>query len=309
MVRKSEQPYRGKANLSVLFGDDEPQASNERVSLASISLSSNQPRRYFDPQKMDQLVQSVEAHGILENLLIRPLPGEENRYELVAGERRYRAAEIIGLEEVPVTIRQLTDEEALQIALVENLQREDLNPIEETEGIIHLLGIRLSVSKDEVISLLYRMQNDVARLTDNVILQPQSEAVKEVFAGLGLMEWESFVSNRLPLLRLPEVILEAIRQGKLAYTKAQVITRVKDEESRKTLLEEAIAQELSLAQIKDRINNLKAACPGEDQVSPIKDRVKSVINRFQKAKIWNNPKKHKKLERLLMQMEALLTEE
>lgn len=309
MARKSDQPYRGKADLSALFGDDEPQASNERVSLASISFSSKQPRRYFDPQKMDQLVQSVKAHGILENLLIRPLSGEENRYELVAGERRLRAAEIIGLEEVPVTIRQLTDEEALQIALVENLQREDLNPVEETEGIVHLLGMKLSVSRNEVISLLYRMQNDVARLTDNVILQPQAEVVKEVFAGLGLMGWESFVSNRLPLLRLPENILEAIRHGKIAYTKAQVVARVKDEELRKSLLEEAITRELTLAQIKDRISNLKAASHEEGHASPIKEQVKSVISLFQKSKIWDNPKKHKKLERLLLQMEALLKEE
>lgn len=307
MSRKSDQPYRGKANLSVLFGDDDPQASNQHISLALISLPFKQPRRYFDPEKMDQLVQSVRTHGILENLLIRPVPGEKDRYELVAGERRYRAAETVGLEEVPVSIRQLTDEEALQIALVENLQREDLNPVEETEGILHLLGIKLAVPRNEVVSLLYRMQNDVARLTDNVILQPQAEVVKDVFAKLGLMGWESFVSNRLPLLKLPEDILEAIGQGKIAYTKAQAIARVKDEEARRTLLDEAISQELSLAQIKEWISSLNATNK-EKQPPSLKDRAKLTISQFQKAKIWDNPKKHKKLERLLTQMEALLEE-
>jgi ParB family transcriptional regulator, chromosome partitioning protein len=111
----------------------------EWISLRSIK-TREQPRHYFDPEKLEQLVQSIAQHGILEPLLVRPL--ETNQYELVAGERRYRAALKLGLSEVPVVIRQLNDEEATQLALIENLQREDLNPIEETEGILQLLAFK-----------------------------------------------------------------------------------------------------------------------------------------------------------------------
>ena len=159
-TRKSARPYNAKANLNVLFGDDEPVTSPQMVKIDSISLPASQPRRYFDTQKLEQLTQSVKAHGILENLLVRPIKEKEDSYELVAGERRYHAAKAAGLKEVPVTIRELSDEEALSIALVENLQREDLNPVEETEGIVTLLGIQLNKSPEVVISLLHRMDNE-----------------------------------------------------------------------------------------------------------------------------------------------------
>ncbi|MDV7393256.1 ParB/RepB/Spo0J family partition protein, partial [Arthrospira platensis SPKY1] len=105
--------------------------------IKAIKLPAQQPRRYFDPDKLAQLTESVKHNGILENLLVRPL--DDNQYELVVGERRYRAAQEAGLTEVPVTIKELTDNEALQISLIENLHREDLNPVEETEGILWLL--------------------------------------------------------------------------------------------------------------------------------------------------------------------------
>ena len=109
-----------------------PQESDSTLSLEKISLPASQPRHYFDSQKMSQLVASVEKYGILEPLLVRP---KGSRYELVAGERRYRAARKVGLVEIPVIIRELDDTEALAISLMENLQREDLNPVEETEGV------------------------------------------------------------------------------------------------------------------------------------------------------------------------------
>jgi len=170
MSSKNDQPYKGKANLSVLFGDDEvPEPTAERqLSIESIELPSSQPRRYFDSQAMQALVQSVKTDGILQPLLVRPL-GEE-KYELVAGERRYRAAKEVGLTEVPVIIRDLTQQQALRVALVENLQREDLNPVEETEGILQLLSHHLEYDLEEVVRLLYRMQNDVQRMNDNVII-------------------------------------------------------------------------------------------------------------------------------------------
>ena len=264
MSSKNDQPYKGKASLSVLFGDDEvaEPTAEKLLSIESIELPSSQPRRYFDSQAMQALILSVKTDGILQPLLVRPL-GEKG-YELVAGERRYRAAKEVGLTEVPVIIRDLTQQQALRVALVENLQREDLNPVEETEGILQLLSHHLEYDLEEVVRLLYRMQNDVQRMNDNVIIHHETQIVVKVFSELGRMSWESFVSNRLGLLKLPSDIQEALRRGQIEYTKARAIAKVKDEQARKSLLEAAIDECLSLTQIKERIAELKAGTSEEE---------------------------------------------
>ncbi len=132
-------------------------ATETTVKLEDIVLPQHQPRRYFDPQALKELVESVKQHGILQPLLVRPLGG--GKYELVAGERRLRAGQEALLEVAPVVVRELSNDQAFQLALIENLQREDLNPVEETEGILHLLAIRLQCDVEAVKSLLYRMKN------------------------------------------------------------------------------------------------------------------------------------------------------
>jgi ParB family transcriptional regulator, chromosome partitioning protein len=335
-TRKSDRPYNAKANLNVLFGDDEPATSPQIIKIDSISLPDSQPRRYFDPQKLEQLTQSVEAHGILENLLVRPLENKEGSYELVAGERRYRAAIAAGLTSVPVTIRELTDEEAFSIALVENLQREDLNPVEETEGIVTLLGIQLKESPEIVISWLYRMDNEQKKkVTNNVIgkgsspgvspgvYEPRNvekQKIESIFTSLG-QNWQSFVNNRLPLLKLPTEILEVLRQGKIEYTKAKAIALVKDEQQRKKILEEALSQNLSLVQIKEKIKALRTSHVGEatsptvsssteDNSAPSPStQVKTITSRLNRSKLWEkNPKKWKQVQNWLQKIENLLEE-
>ena len=142
----------------------EPETS---LPTSAIVLPTSQPRRYFDEDKLNQLADSIREHSIIEPLIVRPLA---DKYELVAGERRYRAAQIVGLDSVPVVIRELNDEQALTFSLIENLAREDLNPIEETEGILALLGIELGTDRKEVISLLYRLENEQkGKATHNVM--------------------------------------------------------------------------------------------------------------------------------------------
>ena len=132
-------------------------SSVKTLPIEVINLPRSQPRRYFEPQRLEELVTSIQQHGILQPLLVRLK--ETGEYELVAGERRYRAAKEASLTEVPVVIKQLNDCEALQLALIENLQREDLNAVEETTGILELLMLKLSyTSIDEVKSLLYQMK-------------------------------------------------------------------------------------------------------------------------------------------------------
>jgi ParB family chromosome partitioning protein len=284
----------------------EADLSNIReISIDSITLPSNQPRHYFDPQKLQQLKESISTHGILEPLLVRPVE-KIGQYELVAGERRYRAAKEAGLALVPVTVRQLTDDEAVQLALVENLQREDLNPVEETEGILQLLSLKLKIDVAGVTSLLYRMRNEVIGNTNqNVLISSEALKIQAIFDELALITWESFVTTRLTLLNLPSEILEALRIGTIAYTKAQTIARLKDEAKRKELLEEAITQNLSVAQIRER---LKAARPPKEEPQTLKQKMQDITHRFQRAKAWDDPKKQKRLEKLLRQMETLLAE-
>lgn len=268
-----------------------------------------QPRHYFDPEKLEQLVQSIAQHGILEPLLVRPL--QPNQYELVAGERRFRAALKLGLTEVPVVIRQLSDAEAIQLALVENLQREDLNPIEETEGVLQLLAFRLEMPVQKIPALLYQMKNTLEKEADaknNVIpnsLSDQEQKVQSVFQDLGLMNWLSFTCNRLPLLNLPEEVLNAIRCGKIAYTKAIAIARVKDDHQRQTLLDRAIEDNLSLNQIRAYIKSIK---PQAEPKSP-RVLVTTLHQRLLKAKLWEDPQRWTQAKELFSQLEALLEQE
>lgn len=304
--RRASRPPAERSRLKnvALFAQEEESSVPSTVPLERITLPQTQPRRYFDPQAMQSLVESIKRDGILQPLLVRPV---EDKYELVAGERRYKAAQECELSEVPVTIRELTNEQAVQYALVENLQREDLNPVEETEGILQLLALNLKRAADEVPSLLYRMQKEAKGKTaaHNVMGQPEAHTVQSVFDSLGRMSWDSFATNRLSLLNLPSDILEALREGRIEYTKAKEIAKIEFESERQKLLEEAIAQNLTLSQIRSR---LKAFKPSTESGS-LQNRLEATYKQVKKLKVWDNPQKREKLESLLAEMESLIAGE
>ena len=305
--KQGSQPYQIKG-VDALFGEPAiTESAAEIVLVSQICLPQQQPRRYFDPQAMQQLVESVKQHGILQPLLVRRKGNSQ--YELVAGERRYRAAISVGLEEVPVVIRELADEEALQLAILENLQREDLNPIEETEGLLQLLASKLDKTPESIIALLNQAAHPERNSVDNVIHTEEWQIVIEVFAIVGKFTPESFRTNRLPLLNLPDEILDALRQGRIAYTKARVIARVRDEAQRQALLEAAIIEDLSLSQIKERITSLNNAfTTNKDESVSLKSRVKAAYRLIEKSNIWEDSKKQKRLEKLLAELESLASQ-
>ncbi len=282
----------------------EPETS---LPLSWLTLAPFQPRQDFDEEKLKQLTASIKKHGILEPLLVRPL--NATQYQLVAGERRYRAAQLLGLESVPVVIRELNDDEALALSLVENLVREDLNPVEETEGILALLALELKMDSKAVVSLLHRMDNEQkGKATNNVIGSQQEQKLQEVFEGLG-QGWQSFVNNRLPLLNLPKKLLSALRQGQIAYTKAKAMAAVKQEKERDHLLQEAIAAGLSLSEIKERVKKLnQTEASQRSKTATLKEQVEQTYRLLKKSKAWADPQKQKKLSRLLTQIEALLSD-
>jgi ParB family transcriptional regulator, chromosome partitioning protein len=315
---KRNEPYAAiKKPVDLLFGSSITQPDTKvntanTIPITQIHLPVSQPRRYFDEHKLEELSRSIKELGILEPLLVRPLEGGD--YELVAGERRYRAATIAGLSEIPVVVRGMDDATTYQVRLVENLQREDLNPLEETEGILELLALRLQISTDETVKLLQKMENEAkGKITRNVTGNSQTLLVEEIFTALGGMKWDSFVRNRLPLLNLPVDVIEVLRSGQIEYTKARAIARIQDESRRIQLLEDAIAYNLSLSEIKRKIQEIeqqsKSELPSQTESASIKDRVDDTFQRFKKSQVWDNPKKKSQVEKLLAQLEALMKTE
>jgi ParB family transcriptional regulator, chromosome partitioning protein len=310
--KKASSPFSVSSDsvLSSFVTEEEAkEGTGEYVPLAAIVLPKRQPRRYFDAKKLEELKKSIQQYGILEPLIVRRL--ENNTYELVAGERRYRAAVNLNMTEVPAIVRELNDKEALQIALIENLQREDLNPIEETQGILNLLSVELDIEEEKVKSLLYQMHNGTLDSRHNVMAN-QAEIIQKVFDSLGKMNWESFVKNRLPLLKLPLELLEALEQGSLEYTKAKEIARIKNDKQRKALLKDALAQGLSLSQIKEKIAKLKAAAAAKgeggtvDKTLMYPQRLKEIYTKTKKVKSWDDLEKQQEFEALLERLEKLL---
>ncbi|MEH1867932.1 MAG: ParB/RepB/Spo0J family partition protein [Nostoc sp.] len=276
------------------------------VPIEKIRLPLKQPRRYFDSNKLTQLIQSIKQHGILEPVLVRPLDNGE--YELVSGERRIRAASVVGLVEVPIVLRELDDKQALQVALMENLQREDLNPVEETEAVLDILAISLEIETNEVVSLLHRSFNAKQRgqqLNQNDLIK--LEQIELILSEIGKFNAASFRSSRLPLLNLPSDILSALRQGEIEYTKAQAIARVKSEQLRSELLKIAIAENLSLSEIKTRVKNFQS----ELQTNPKKivtERLSILTKLLHKKSSLIHAENSERITQLLDELEKVIIE-
>lgn len=287
-----------------IFRDDASQ-TKATMRLSLIVLPTAELRYYIDPEEVGKIVATARKNGILEPLLVRPIPGSD-KHEVVAGAKRYRASQILELVEVPVVIRQLNDEDALEIALIENFARSGLTDLEETDGIVRLLAVKLKISPQEVPPLLHHIQNQQRGRTaaNNVIGNDVIDIVQEVLTSLGNIKLDSFISNRLPLLNLPSDILEVLRQGKLETSKAKAIARVKDESTRKELLEDAIAYNLSLNEIKRKVKELDEQ--PQPETPSLKDQADKTFRRLKKSNVWDDPKKKVKVEKLLAQLEALM---
>ena len=173
--------------LDALFGGNapkqEPQGQESAVNLVPVSSlrpNPNQPRRHFDEAALRELADSIKSQGIIQPLLVRP-HGGENTYQIVAGERRWRAAQLAGLKEVPVYVRELSDKEVMAAALIENLQREDLNPIEEAEA-LQALRDALELTQEELATRLGKSRPAIANALR--LLQLSAGARADIQAGL-----------------------------------------------------------------------------------------------------------------------------
>lgn len=147
------------------------------IPIDQIDRNPEQPRKHFAEDQLHELKESILAHGVLEPIIVRPIEG---RYELVVGERRWRAAQLAGLESIPAAVRSLTDKEAMEMALVENLQREDLNPIEEAEAYRRLM-IEFEMTQEQVAERVGKKRSTVANRLRLLEIEP--ELIAEIAAG------------------------------------------------------------------------------------------------------------------------------
>lgn len=304
--------------VEFVYGEQEPHQTNgtngsldereQKIPLSEVHLSPLQYRHYVDPVKLAEMTESIAKHGQLQPVLLRPAP-HKSGYELVFGQTRFLACQKAKSGTILAKIRDLTDEQVIELALIENNHRSNPNPVEETQGILKLLSIRLGKTCEEVIALLNRAATEQKRGSDNVIRSEEWQLVESTFKTFSTLTPESFRVNRLPILNLPEDILAALSQGKIEYTKARAIARLKDDKIRKDLLEETIDQDLSLSQIRAKISERKEL-PLEIAPPPaMQTRLDDIYKRVKRGKIWDDPKRSKKLEKMLAQLEALLAED
>lgn len=192
----SEEPKRRNLGrgLSALLGDDPPPAETsaapQRLPVSALTPSPFQPRQVFDEAALDELAASVAERGVLQPLLVRPAPGMNGIYEIIAGERRWRAAQRAQVHDVPVMVREMEDREVAEVALVENLQRQDLNALEEADGYRRL--------QEE----FHHTQEDLARAVGKS---------------------RSHVANTLRLLALPEPVKDMVQTGGLSAGHARAL--------------------------------------------------------------------------------------
>ena len=214
--------------MDALFLDNSAEENGNAgtiLNINEIEPNRNQPRKVFDESALEDLAKSIEQNGIIQPILVRPM--SDGSYQLIAGERRWRAARMAGLHEVPVTIREMSDEEASVFALIENLQREDLNSVEEAEGLKSLI--------------------ETYGFT-------QEEAADRVGKS------RTAVTNTLRLLKLPSPVLQILSEGKITAGHARALLGLDDGKEMLKIAEATIAQDLSVRQVEKMV---KYAVQGE----------------------------------------------
>lgn len=303
-TKKNTEPAYALKGVDLLF-QPESEAAGEMLPVSEIVPRTNQPRRYFDPDALARLTQSVQENGVLQPVLVRP--SLNGKYELIAGERRLRAAQAAGLDMIPAVVRDMNEEEATEIALLENLQREDLNPVEETEGILDLLTLKLGSDRQAIISMLNMESRTGQSAAEAITQHPDWEVLTKILSAVGLSP-QSFRVHRLPLLKMPEDILEALRQGKIQYTKTREIAKISDETARKQLLNRAIAENWSLSVIRKEVSQLKKQKTSDlpQDAAVLKKRMDSALKRLKKIKALDSSARRKELETIVQTIEAFL---
>ena len=218
-------PFKTKKGLgrglSSLIGDSDIKKSNDKISISSIVPNKNQPRKFFEKESLDELTKSIKERGIIQPLIIRKSENQDDKFELIAGERRLQAAQAAGLHEVPVVILEADNLKSLELAIIENVQRKDLSPIEEAESYKSLIE---NFGYDQ-------------------------EMVSQ-FIGKS----RPYISNSLRLLTLPEKLIELVRKNKISQGHAKILIGL---ENSLLLAEKIIKKNLSVRQAENLVKFIK----------------------------------------------------
>lgn len=205
------------AGLDLLFSDNSNNVQvKSTLRTSEIEPNRDQPRKYFSEESITALADSIREHGILQPILVRPLSDGTGSYQIVAGERRWRAARRLGLSEVPVIIKEFSDIETMQIAVIENLQRENLNPVEE------------ALSYSDLIEKYGMTQENISKMTGKS---------------------RSAIANLIRLLSLPSQVLEMLVNGSLSAGQAKALLAFEDEETLLSVAEKAVDGGMTVRQI------------------------------------------------------------
>lgn len=213
--------------LSALFGDEQPKEKSNlkkvlsKVSISDLSRNPFQPREIFNEGKMDELAASIKKNGVIQPIAVRPSKSESGKFEIVAGERRWIAAQKAGLHEIPVNVLDLSDVESLEVAIVENIQRDDLNPVEEARGF--------------------------KRLSDE--FQYDHESISKLMS-----KSRSHISNTLRLLTLPSDVISMLEEGSLSSGQARPLVGLSNASN---IAEEVVAKNYSARKVEYMVKSKK----------------------------------------------------
>jgi len=215
--------------LSALFGDEKPKdkpqviSKSNTVSISDLSRNPYQPRQHFSEQKLEELANSIKQNGVIQPIAVRQSKSDTNKYEIVAGERRWLAAQRAGLHEIPVNILELSDLESLEVAIVENIQRDDLTPIEEARG--------------------YKRLSDEFKYDHENISKLMSKS-------------RSHISNTLRLLTLPKDVIAMLEEGSLTSGQARPLVGLTNASS---IAEEIVAKNYSARKVEYLVKGKKVS--------------------------------------------------
>ena len=219
-------PFKSKKGLgrglSSLIGDSEKIDDKKNISISSLVRNKYQPRKKFDEISLEELTNSIRERGIIQPIIVRPSSNEEDKFEIIAGERRWQAAQYAGLHEVPVVVINVDNLKSLELAIVENVQRKDLNPIEEAEGYKRLID-EFSYDQDKVSKFIGKSR--------------------------------AHISNCLRLLSLPQEIIELIVEEKLSQGHAKILVGL---DNAILLAKKIISKKLSVRQAENLVRILKS---------------------------------------------------
>ena len=215
--------------LSALFGDEKPKEKSQEinqtntVSISDLSRNPYQPRQHFSEEKLEELVNSIRKNGIIQPIAVRESKTQSGKYEIIAGERRWLAAQKAGLHKIPVIVLDLTDVESLEVAIVENIQRDDLNPIEEAKG--------------------YKRLNEEFKYDHESISKLMSKS-------------RSHISNTLRLLSLPSDVIAMLEEGTLSSGQARPLIGISNASS---IAEEIVSKNYSARKVEYLTRNKKGS--------------------------------------------------